>query len=126
MHLLRVIHGAPFTPFHGSIAKPFFPGIVFTTTSMGYMNISHLKQAYGYFTVALGSFLEGETVLLAGSQEPIDTQAAFNLRRVFSIPRRYDFEKLVSMVLRAIQGLSGCIALSCTALQIIAGAKRLA
>lgn len=84
------------------------------------------ETGYGYFTVALGSFLEGETVLLAGSQEPIDTQAALNLRRVFSIPRRYEFEKLVSMVLRAIQGLSGCIALSCTALQIIAGAKRLA
>ncbi|GAB3546521.1 DedA family protein [Noviherbaspirillum agri] len=31
------------------------------------MNIADLIQAYGYFAVALGSFLEGEAVLLAGS-----------------------------------------------------------
>ncbi|HJV79754.1 DedA family protein [Noviherbaspirillum sp.] len=31
------------------------------------MDIAHLIQTYGYFAVALGSFLEGEAVLLAGS-----------------------------------------------------------
>ena len=32
-----------------------------------HMDIAHLIQTYGYFAVALGSFLEGEAVLLAGS-----------------------------------------------------------
>lgn len=31
------------------------------------MDIAHLIQTYGYYAVALGSFLEGEAVLLAGS-----------------------------------------------------------
>lgn len=31
------------------------------------MDIAHLIQTYGYLAVALGSFLEGEAVLLAGS-----------------------------------------------------------
>lgn len=31
------------------------------------MDIAYLVQAYGYFAVALGCFLEGEAVLLAGS-----------------------------------------------------------
>ena len=31
------------------------------------MDIAHLIQTYGYVAVALGSFLEGEVVLLAGS-----------------------------------------------------------
>lgn len=31
------------------------------------MDIAYLIQTYGYFAVALGSFLEGEAVLLAGS-----------------------------------------------------------
>lgn len=31
------------------------------------MDIAHLIQSYGYLGVALGSFLEGEAVLLAGS-----------------------------------------------------------
>ena len=31
------------------------------------MDIAHLIQTYGYFAVTLGSFLEGEAVLLAGS-----------------------------------------------------------
>lgn len=31
------------------------------------MDFAHLIHAYGYFAVALGSFLEGEAVLLAGS-----------------------------------------------------------
>lgn len=31
------------------------------------MDIAHLVQNYGYFAVALGCFLEGEAVLLAGS-----------------------------------------------------------
>ena len=31
------------------------------------MDIAHLVQAYGYFAVAFGCFLEGEAVLLAGS-----------------------------------------------------------
>lgn len=31
------------------------------------MDIAHLIQTYGYFAVAVGSFLEGEAVLLAGS-----------------------------------------------------------
>ncbi|HEY0844588.1 MAG TPA: DedA family protein [Noviherbaspirillum sp.] len=31
------------------------------------MDIAHLIQTYGYLAVALGSFLEGEAILLAGS-----------------------------------------------------------
>jgi membrane protein DedA with SNARE-associated domain len=31
------------------------------------MDIAHLIQTYGYFALALGSFLEGEVVLIAGS-----------------------------------------------------------
>lgn len=31
------------------------------------MDIDHLIQTYGYFAVALGSFLEGEAILFAGS-----------------------------------------------------------
>ncbi|HJV84241.1 MAG TPA: DedA family protein [Noviherbaspirillum sp.] len=38
-----------------------------TIPQIARMDIAHLIQTYGYLAVALGSFLEGEAVLLAGS-----------------------------------------------------------
>lgn len=58
---------ATFAALQSSIPKSFRLDKLFLGTRAERMDIAHLIQTYGYFAVALGSFLEGEAVLLAGS-----------------------------------------------------------
>lgn len=48
-----------------------------------YMDIAHLIQTYGYFAVALGSFLEGAAVLLAGSLAAYQGHLSLPLRHAY-------------------------------------------